>query len=487
MPPKLTSKERKLFVDMSPIFNSFEEETTLSADAAAAAGTITVANINKFAINKILLIGEPGSEQSEIVKTHASSAPSGSTVTLAANLVFAHATGTRVRIISYDRVEFSHSTTATGSKTTLTTTVGTGLVALEADDKSMAYLETEYTSGYYFARFNNSIGATFGDYTDPVPYGGFVKNQVGYMIDYALKRSGAKTYTGDINDQFCFEEVNDCLQKIQGKLRKMNKYQTLNASLGTTARGTNKVVMPTDIYDANSKRSLMAIRIGVGQNLQYLDPEEFEEFINDFTITTNTTLTAVGATSLILTSANDFADSGTINVFIAGVLESITYTGITRATNTLTGIPASGTGSITIQIPASTNIFQNYKEGEPEAYTVRNGYIEYYPMPSDLFDNQNIWGDYWREVNYVDSEGDTVDAERYDMIKSWLTAKMRAQHKNNGKLDLQDSDYLMYKEGLNDLIRTMGPLFKNKMRPKINGITYRQRGVRHRLLNDDNA
>lgn len=485
MPPKLISKERKLFVDNTPLVNSFEEDTTLSADAASGAGTITVQNINKFAINKILIVGELGDEQSEIVKTHASSAPSGSTVTLAANLVFAHPTGTRVRIISYDQIELSHATTAAGSKTTLTTTIGTGLVALEADDRLETYLESEYSTGYYFARYKNTITAAFGDYSDAVPYGGFAKYQIGYMIDYSLKRSRAMTFTSDINDQFCFDEVNDCLQTMQGKLRRMNRYQTLNASIGTTTRGTNVVAMPSDIYDKYSKRSLSALRIGKGQNLDYLDPEEYERFINDMTVTTNTVLTAIAATSLVLTSANDFEDSGTANMFVAGVLQSITYTGVTRATNTLTGIPASGAGSITVAIPAATNIYQSYHEGEPRVYTVRNGNIEFAPLPSDLFDNQNIWADYWREALYVDSEGDTLDAERYDIVKNWLTWKMRAIHKNNGKLDLEDGDYLRYKEGLSDLIRTMGPLFKKKMMPRINGIRYSSSRFRHRLINDD--
>jgi len=79
---------------------------------------LTVKDIGGFAINQILLIGELGAENSELIKTHAATAPTGSTVTLAANLVYAHPIDTPITVLIYDQFEISHSVTETGTKTT---------------------------------------------------------------------------------------------------------------------------------------------------------------------------------------------------------------------------------------------------------------------------------------------------------------------------------------------------------------------------------
>jgi hypothetical protein len=470
MPPFLKSQNRKLRIRLTPLVENADEATALSADIAAASSTLTVQSINRFAVNKILLIGELGAEDSEIVKTHASSAPSGSTITLSANTTYAHKAGTKVRMISFDQIELSHATTATGSKTVLTTTLGTGLVALEADEMEMVYDETEFTSGYYFGRYKNSIASTFGSYSDAVPYGGFTEDSVAAVIDYALKRSQVKDFNDEISREWCYEEITDMLRHVQGKQKRWNKYQSLNTSLGTTARGTRRVAMPDDIYDPDSNRSITGIRIGEGRALAFKDPDEFEEYLYGEKTTTVATQQTAGGTTLVLTDTDDFDDDGTITVFISGTKYDITYTSITRSTHTLNGIPASGDGAITVTIPAATNVWQNYKEGEPIYYTVRNQGIEFAPMPSDLWDNKNIFADYWTEATAADSDADTLDTERFDMAKYWLTWKMRCQAQNAGKLDYKDGDYQMFADRLKDAIVFKGNLMKHKMMPRVNGI-----------------
>ena len=57
-------------------------QTVLTADMASGSATLTVKNITGFAINQILVIGNFGNEGAEVIKTHASTAPTGSTITL---------------------------------------------------------------------------------------------------------------------------------------------------------------------------------------------------------------------------------------------------------------------------------------------------------------------------------------------------------------------------------------------------------------------
>lgn len=127
----------------------------LTANTASASGSIVVKNISGFAINQILLIGQPALQSSEIIKTNSSTPPSGSTVTLASNTVQAHSASTFVYIIPFDQIEFAISTTEGGTKTSL------ALSSILADQQFTEYNDVLNTAGYYYARYVNSIGATF--------------------------------------------------------------------------------------------------------------------------------------------------------------------------------------------------------------------------------------------------------------------------------------------------------------------------------------
>src|SRR3990167_11511243 len=96
---------RRIFSDISELFIG-AETLVLDADAAAGATSITVKSIIGAAINNILFFREPGSESAEIIATHASTSPSGNTVTLAATLVESHPAGTKIYIIRANQVRF---------------------------------------------------------------------------------------------------------------------------------------------------------------------------------------------------------------------------------------------------------------------------------------------------------------------------------------------------------------------------------------------
>src|SRR3990167_5727672 len=135
--------------------------TYLSSASAAAATTLTVESIASFATSDYLLLGEIGTERAEIVQIHASTSPSGSTITLvAAGALYAHDEGTPIYKIDYNRSEFSRATTETGSKSVLATS------ALTIDLMDTIYDDTTNTTGFGFWRFNNSTTAVFSGYSD---------------------------------------------------------------------------------------------------------------------------------------------------------------------------------------------------------------------------------------------------------------------------------------------------------------------------------
>lgn len=462
-----------ILIDNKNLLNG-ANRTVLTATMASGSGTLTVRSINRFAINQILIIGEIGSEQSEIILTHASTAPTGFTITLASNTVYQHSIGTTVYIVNWNQYELSHATTTTGSKTTLTTTLGSGLVAIDPEQEFQIYNDTQFSTGYYFIRRKETIGGAFSDYTDAIPATGWAENSLGQAIDYALRRNKTN-YTEDITHEDCMKFTNECLQIVQGKQRRWEENQSLNYVLGQTARGTRKHTLPTDIYDNDSNRSLIEVRIGTGKGLTWLDPARFEDKLADEASTQVTTQATAGQTTLEINNSYDFSDSGTVNVYISGTKYSITYTGVTRSATAgiLTGVPASGTGAITVTIAVDTYVWQNELEGTPTHYTIRNGSLEYTPLPDSDNDNQNVYIDYWKVVTSVNSDGDSFEIPMFNMVKHYLTWAIRSQLRNDGKRDLNDADYLTYKEILNDAVRTKVNLYKRRMIPNINKVNYK--------------
>lgn len=503
MSPQLQHKNGILSIDNSPLVANAVAESVLSADIAAASGTISVKNIIGFGINAILLIEELGGENAEIISTHASTVPSGTTVTLATNTVKAHSAGARVRVIIYNQFELSRGTTTVAASATVLTVattanfnpvsgLGSGLVAVDPTVIVQKHESSEHSSGYYFARYKNSITSDFSGYTDALIYGGWDDNTVGYMMDRALSDLEL-SLSEKVTVRDCIEWCDECLRKDQGKLKRWPEHAAYNAVLGQVSRGDNTTAMPTDAYDLETNRSLIAVRIGTNKKLAYLTPDEFDNELNRATgsgvaTTQVTTQGAIGATTLEIDNSYDFADSGTVNVYISGTKYSITYTGVTRSATAgiLTGVPASGTGSITATIAVDTNVWQNEEEGIPEVFTVRNSVIEFWPLADASNDNMNIYGDYWRVATEVDSLGDTIDAHRYDRVQAYLTWRIKMKARNNGTLDMNDGFYLSYKEGLNDSIRTLPQNNKFKVRPNVNTIAgHRTMRTRFRPMSDE--
>jgi len=481
MPPLLRHRNATLSIDNTPLQAGAVAETYLTASASST--TLTVANIVGFAVNQILLIEDLGTENAEIVLTHASSAPSGTTVTLASSLVKTHQPGAKVRVILFNQIELKRGTTTVASSATALTvatttnanppsSLGSGLVAVDATRRIQDVGTVEHTSGYYFARYYDSIHTAFGSYTDALVYGGWASNTVGYIIDRALRDSGVEALTDKIRLYDCYEWINDCLKLIQGKLKRWPEHYSYNAILGQIQRGDNTTAMPTDAYDTETNKSIIGLRIGDQKNLQYLSPGDFDNQLTDVRHTAVTTQATSGQTTLAIDNSYDFDDSGYVSVYVSNVKYSIRYTGVTRSSSAgvLTGVPSSGTGSITVTIPVGTDVWQGETEGTPVYFTVRNGNIEHWPLADGSHDNMNLYGDYAKVATSVDTSGDTIDLQRFDMVQAYLTWRMKMKDKTNGTLDIQDGFYLQFKERLNDAIRTLPANNLFRIIPSVNRI-----------------
>jgi len=450
----------KLLYAANALLAKDRKYTFIDADVSAASSTITVESIVGFSTDQILLIGDIGNENSEIIKTHASTSPTGTTITFASNTVFAHTQGDKVYIISYDQIEFSRAATAAGTKTVMTT------IALQPDQAETQYRDTSWTTGarYGFVRFKDTINTTYSPYSDAVLYTGWATNEAGKVIETALKRNKLDTFTDNVDHQFCIDEINSCLKYILGKRKKWHRLQQFDYELGQTADSEYAFAVPSDMWGYSNK-SVLDIHLEGEEPLTYKDEREWNEMLEDVIYDQLSAAASATDTAIYLDNSYSFDDTGT--VLCRG--DEIDYTVNTVATGKLTCTALDN------DLADDSMVWKgDYETGLPLYYTIKEGYVLIYPFPDSDYDNINVMLDYWKEAPEVDSDADTLDISRYDMVKHWLVWAIRSQVMNNGMRDPSDADYLMFERMLRDALyieaNTSGQ--KYKMSPKLNTIKY---------------
>jgi len=470
---------RRIYADISEL-QVEAPIVILDSDASAGASTITVKSILGVSTSDILLFRGIGNEQAEIIATHAATSPSGNTITLVTTLVESHPAGTSVYVIPANQVRFYRSATevnANSDDSTLTALAS----ATNIDPTTIKnfYDDSTYTSGYYYYRFSDSINSVNLYYSDAIPVGTFqpefAQDEIGYIFE-EVQNDLSISWSDKFSKRRAIGAVNACLRFIEGRLKKWSKYQSFDYVLGQTSRGSFTYTLPTEMYDRNSNKSLLSARIQTAlQPLIYLDEKEFDQQMRDVIYTTVRTQATSGATSLNVANSYSFTDSGTVTIFTDNTADNITYTGITRSATAgvFTGVPASGSGSIEATHAVSTNVWQNHIEGEPRYLNIRDGQLRIWPLPSSDWKNRNVLIDFYTSATSVDSESDSLDATRYDMVKHWLRWEAKNILRNSGKPDLTDSDYQLFLTILNEAVRREISGQRHKMTPKINQIKYR--------------
>jgi len=432
---------KTLYLD-NTILTKDKKFTYLSADATSGGSTLTVQSIVGFGVNQILCIGEIGEEQSEVIKTHATTAPSGTTITLASNLVFNHSQDTKVYLVDYDQAEFSNATTTTGTKTVIGSAI-----TLQVDGKETQLTDSTNTTGYGFVRFQNTVPVpdTYSAYSDPVPYTGYADNTVFMIKKRALESCNEKIDGERITHEWLNETLWELRREYHNSPGKRPFRRIYNADLGNVTTGMYKIAVPADLEAPYSAKNVYGIRIGTGDNLTYYDKKDWDEDYQDIAHTTLASDYAIVDATITLTDSRDFDESGSIE--IEG--DDIEYSANNESTGVLT-ISTAGSSAHT----KGKDVWQNASLGTPAYFTVftdadGSNYIFFdCPIHSDYLD-QNIWGDYYKTVTAYDSDADTLDELEYDMFVPGLTWRIKKK-KNEGIVQVSpnfstiDNDYLLW-------------------------------------------
>lgn len=422
----------------------------ISSDSSVGDGTLLLQSTALFAINQVLVVGTIGTEGAEIVRTHASTAPTSTTVTLATNLKQSHSHGSPVYIVMFDQYELSNAPTATGTKTLLTTALGSGLYAVDPESLDTLYNEMQFSSGGYFVRKYNSITSNFSSYSDFIPYSGLGDNTIGSVKERALDQIGEMR-----SDLITDARLNSALYEGRRtvdqdpRILRWTFRTNFNAVIGQCVSGAWSVAVPSDLRDRNTFKNVLGLTVGPQRRpVVYQDRVRFNQnYLNVAHSTLNGTVT-FGATTITLASTHDIATSGSLQVAGTGVGHlhtSISYTGNDRINNVLSGVTGVPSGGYTsgLDVWQNANFF-----GLPSAYTIDNGTI-YFDVPFyDQLDGANITMDYYQDLPVITTDSQTFDEPFYDLYVSWL--KWRIKYlKANGKIDRNaDPDYQDWNEGV---------------------------------------
>lgn len=429
-----------------------EAKTYLDADSAIGATSLTANGVD-FSNNQYVVIGNPGSEKTEIVQV--SGTPTGTTILLAAGTSFAHNRGDVIRFIPFNQIAAEMATD--GATFSIVSTFNI------RPDATESYLQRPTDLGTYSYRFRfyNSTSANYSGYSSVELGSGFGDNTI-----YSVKKRALAQLGETLGDLITNEFLTDCIREAR-RICDQNpavlrwSFRTkFNAVVGQALAGQWTMTAPSDLRDQNTFKNVLSLRFG-NQNrpMYYQDKRRFNQNYLNVRHSTTSGSTASGSTTLVLASTHDLdaPTSGTSSATIANNsvgdgLINITYTGNNKTTNTLSGIPASGTGSINRTIATGTDVWQQATFGIWSNFTVDAATFRFdTPLPV-AYDGQDLKIDYYSQIPSIVNDADTFDEPFYDMYVPYVKWKIKYL-KANGKIDRDsDPDWKDWVAGLTELI-----------------------------------
>jgi len=417
------------------------QKTYITSPITAGDTTLTVQSIVGASVGGYILVGKIGSETSEIIQIHASTAPSGSTITLKTTEVplYNHPTDTTVTFIPYNQVEISRATTTTGTKTVLTT------MDLAVDQEYSVYNDTTNTTGYAFARFKNESENTYSQYSAYQAYTHTERNKISTLVSSIQRRLPNKFSREDI-----LGFIKDGFDEIYERKGKWTFEEATRDTSNSLTTGTEEFTLPSDLKE-NKREYIVWIGTEGHGELDFIDIEEFNKRYVGAARTTLSTAVTAGDTTLYLTDVDNFSDTGT--GYIGS--DEFTWTGRNTSANTLTGV-----SGVLDHAKGSTVVDENIL-GLPTNYTIWNGVGKLFPIPSSDYTGRTLIIDYYKDMPDVTNENASIPTSFFTPIRDYaLSCAMERM----GEITKADRYYQRFEKGLMLRIR----------REKLNQVTQLQ-------------
>ena len=182
----------------------------------------------------------------------------------------------------------------------------------------------------------------------------------------------------------------------------------------------------------DSKQGIIQLKLGADE-LDLVDLDEYERIMDGNVRTEVATQAAIGATSMVLDDTSELGDDGSL--YLGTQDELVTYTTKVDSTNTVSGIPASGTGSITATATVDTVVWQNIAPGTPTKATLFNDEILLAMPPDSDSAGKKIKVKAYKALSRVDSLTDALPIPFPHIAKYFLASEIEYRKKNSDNGD----------------------------------------------------
>ena len=431
--------------------------TYFAQDIISGSTSLSIINGSDFAVNDMVILGDFGTETSEIRKI-----TTAGTNTLGTNILsFTHLVGEPIICVNYDQIEISYATSSTGTYTVLST------LNLSVTDSETTYLHSAGLPTYYYKiRLSNSGGVTptYSNYSDAVNPNSLLGKYTDSsgITRYSFNSAGriiqdVRTLVGNTNlpDDFFLTALNEARHIVDTQYGhgRSNEWRAKFEYPIQMLAGTNFINLPADVDFSESARSVFNVRyarqsVAANIPIRYIDKREWNirAYFNRYS-TTSSAVTS-GTINLPLATTGDMPTSGTVFIATEDPTQSIltvSYTGNNLATNTLTG--CSG---ITRNVSTNIQVWGTPVFTYAYFYTVFDGKIWFDKPVPQMAQGKNCFIDYYMKMYDLMSLSDTIPEHFRDCYKDYL--KFAIKRRRDDSIGENDEDYKRFKNGITTVL-----------------------------------
>jgi hypothetical protein len=421
--------------------------TQLASQIAAGGTAATFYDNGGFEDNDWFVVGQIGVGETEDDDVNGA-VTRGQSITITNLLSFAHGVDSPVTKIFERGIKIYGAATDGGAGTLIAsidakTASGKQLadaVMIQWDKPETQYtlITTDTTYAYYYAKFTD--GATDSGASSYVASTGNVYNTIEPLVQRALDITNSEVDENLLTREMLVDWAQDCQEAItqfvyqdpvSGKFKQKDwSFEIDEDSSITLTEGTYKYSLSAlGLKSANDDRSVISVRIGSDKPIRKIGFEDYDVLLRGKPRTELTAQATSGATSISVTSTADFADSGSIQVGT----EECTYT--KTSSTTFTGIPASGTGSLTATVASGGQVTQNWNVGKMYKYAVVGGYIYFDHIPASDEIGRTVYVRYFKALTRLTSVNDATDVTFTNVFPLYLAAKIETRKGNKENAD----------------------------------------------------
>jgi len=408
--------------------------TNLANSIAAAGTAMTVYDNNGFADDDWFIVGVPGDSQTEEDDVNGA-VTRGQSITVTNTLRFAHELDAPVIKILERKIRIFGSATDGGSGTLIASidALAADAINIQWDKPYTEYtlISTDTTYAYYYATFDD--GTTQSSVSDYVLAGGIASNAVEQFILRALDLSNSQLDGYKLTREMCVRWTNECQDAIKqfmyrdslsNRLRPKDWSFEITRDITTLALTQNENeyalsgLSPEPKY-TNTAQSIISVQLGDEEPLERITAPEMDDVLIGQHRTELSVATTVGGTSITVDDTSSFSSSGTLSV---GTDTGVTYTA--KTSTTFTGIPASGTGSITAVHAIDAIVLQGRGPGLPQQYCVDGGNIRFDVGADSDAAGKKIKIRYYKSLTALTETSDVTDVDFTNAFPLFIAAKI---------------------------------------------------------------